>query len=83
MIYWCISMHLTNNIKFQITNLTEFGFSILELFQLLQLKITQNISITPQYTTDPKISGKCMLPILKLLIRVILSGKDTVASHDK
>lgn len=77
------NMHLTKNRKFKITNLTEFGFSIFELFQLLKMKITQNISIAPQYTIDAKISGKCVIPMLKLLTRVNLSGKEIVASHDK
>jgi hypothetical protein len=83
-IYRCKNMHFTKNIKFQIKNLTKFGFfSILELFQLLQMRITQNICIALQNTTNATVSGKSTVHMLELSTTVTLSGKEIVASHDK
>ena len=82
-IYWCMNMQFRNNIKFQIKNLAEFVISILELFQLLQMKVTQNISMALQCNTNATISGKWVVQMLKLLTTFILSEEETAASHDK
>jgi hypothetical protein len=45
------------------------------------MKITQNISIALQNTTNDTISGKRAVRMLKLSTTVILSGKEIVTSR--